>query len=163
MSKRTIVVFNHGKQLWYSELADQEGKPVKGEFYVFGGIRYEVVDVTQSLGAMSSDGKTPRSGQEKLLELMAVVCGEAGLVGLTMTNIGSGDDAQKASSAGGVLLSTSAVAGGFDHVVFVRLKTDRKSVAVSPIRLSEMLAANFTAGDAAGALKTARGGRQRKK
>lgn len=125
---RTIAVFHAGtdagEELWYCELADLAGKPVKGDSFVYNHSVYEVAKTYVVLGSRDSKGGL-RSGTDKLLELLNAVFGEDKAVSLyaRLRNIGSGDAPEV--TVGGIFLPQAKLAGDFDDVVFCSVKSGR--------------------------------------
>ncbi len=145
---RTIVVFQVPGALWYCELEDLAGKPVRGSFYVYSGNRYEVTEVTESLGVNTPDGSRARTGNEKLLEILGALFDQQTALGLfaSLTNIGSGDANAGNKTTGGIITISSGLVGQFDNLVFVRMKQDKKAAATT-IKLSAVTAAVKSDGD----------------
>lgn len=138
---RTIVVFQVPGALWYCELEDLAGKPVRGSFYVHRGNRYEVTEVTESLGVNTPDGSRLRSGNEKLLEILGVLFDQQTALGLfaSLTNIGSGDASN--TTTGGIITISTGLVGAFDNLVFVSMKQDKKSA--TSVKLAGLTSAAF--------------------
>jgi hypothetical protein len=122
---RTIAVFYAGadaaETLWYCELDDLGGKPVKGDTFVYAHRQYEVVKTVGSLGSRDLKGQL-RSGADKLLELLNTLFGDQKAIGLysRLSNIGSGDEPEV--TAGGITLPGASFAGEFDNLVFCYVK-----------------------------------------
>lgn len=136
---RTIVVFElPTKQLAYTELTDLAGKPAQGSFFMLEGVRYSVQSVTEPLGVFDQQGQR-RDGMSKLLEMLAWTFGNDTVNVLkTLRNIGSGD--QPEVGPGGIVLPPKNLIPDFDHLVYVKLASERGR-AVTPDLIGQIVKA----------------------
>lgn len=126
----TLVVADLPGGLVSLMLQDLAVAPVKGGFYIFEGMRYEVTETLEFLGFRGRDGKV-LTGPEKLRAVLTSVYGDQMKVAVAMAqrkHIGSTEE-----KTGTIVLGLD-VNLEFEHVLFLRMKT--VSVPFKPVRLT---------------------------
>lgn len=145
---KTLVLFDTPHGLYSLMLAEMALPPVEGRQYVFSGKRFEVTEIIECLGTRDETGQV-KGANEKLMELLTALSGDSteAIAQLArVTNIGAEDGTKR--SAGGLIISVgSVVPNDFEHVVFVRCKSNNRKVAARTTTSLAQMVKSFTAGD----------------
>ena len=157
MSSRTIVVFEAGSKLLYTELSDYEAVPAIGYVLEHDGAAYSVVEPWMSpavyLPPSNEPGadhtkETKRTGLQKLVKILAVISGDelsAYALLASMESIGSADRPE--ISSGGIIKAAPSKLESlpkFDDVIYLRtkkLKTKGKTAIIEKALIERLSAA----------------------